>query len=165
MHMKKLINILAVCVVVLTPATAGATRATTCGGHQCRVGDTLSYKGTAYKVTKVRIARRIGDEYFGATTAGRFVIVNITLTDLKNRPSTILADALRLVTRSHVSYSVTDKAFAVYDNGLVLLENLQPRLPDPVVAVYEVPTTALRGARLEITDLGSGSKAYINLGL
>jgi hypothetical protein len=53
---------------------------------------------------------------------------------------------------------------AVAEHGS-LLENLQPQLPDLVVAVYELPKSALRGARLQVEDLGSGDMGTIALGL
>jgi uncharacterized protein DUF4352 len=158
---------LATLVGITATSAAGASRHTsaTCSGHICRVGDTLSFKGTAYKVTRVRTSTRIGDRYLGGRTSGLFVIVSITFTDLKNRPSTILADNIRIRSRNGATYSVTDKAFAVYDNGLTILENLQPHLPDRVVAVYELPRNAVGGAQLQVRDMYSGTTAAIGLGV
>lgn len=133
--------------------------------NPCGVGQVLSWYGTTYRVSRVRVANRIGDGFVGGRADGVFVIVTLTLTDTKSRPSTILADAVRVKTARGDSYTVSDKAFAVYSNGFDLLENLEPRLPKTVIAVYDLPRGATRGARLEIDDLSSGKKGYIRLGL
>jgi Domain of unknown function (DUF4352) len=127
-------------------------------------GRTVSHHGTRYSITKVRTARSIGDGFLGGHARGVYVIVNVTLTDLKNDPATIMASNLNLTTHGR-SYDVTDDMFGVYHNGLDLLERIQPGLPDPVVLVYDVPRSSLHGAKLQINDLWSGDKAYLSLGL
>lgn len=74
-----------------------------------------------------------------------------------------MADNVRIATRG-ATYTTSDKAFAVYKNGLSLLVNLQPRLPSTVIAVYEVPKNGVRGAQLRVQDMG-GESRLMRLGL
>jgi hypothetical protein len=111
----------------------------------------------------VTVRRTIGSGYLKETTSGVFVIVNVTMTNTKSSPTTILAPNLDLKARSGDSYETTSKA-ALIKNALTVLTSLQPKLPKTVLLVYEVPRSAVRGAVLEIEDIGSGDKAKIRLG-
>jgi Domain of unknown function (DUF4352) len=145
--------------LVLPVAATGAVE-----GKTCVVRQACAHKGTTYKVSAVKVARSIGSGYFKETTSGRFVLVTTTMTNTKSKSSTIMAANLTLRTRSGDEYDVTSKALML-KNALVLLEELQPKLPKTVVLVYEVPARAVRGATLEMNDLWSGDKAKIKLGL
>src|SRR5262249_17125432 len=68
-------------------------------------GRTVSHHGTRYTITKVRTARSIGDGFLGGHAKGVYVIVNVTLTDLKHDPATIMASNLNLTTHGR-SYDV-----------------------------------------------------------
>jgi hypothetical protein len=74
------------------------------------------------------------------------------------------ASNLTLMSRRGDSYEVTDRAFAVFKNGLDL-ENIQPHLPKADILVHELPASAVRGSVLQINDLWSGDKAKITLGI
>jgi hypothetical protein len=72
----------------VTPAegstTAGTTSTENNEGSQsvAKVGDTLTLKGTAYKVTKVRTTTKVGSDFAEVNADGVFVVVNLTLTDV-----------------------------------------------------------------------------------
>jgi Domain of unknown function (DUF4352) len=70
------------------------------------VGDTLTLEGTAYKVTRVSTARAVGGQYTKTKADGKFVVVNLTLTNKKDEPATILEDAVRLVGGNGKEYTV-----------------------------------------------------------
>jgi hypothetical protein len=158
-----LIAAAATSVVALAAPVAGAQRdISSC--NPCSIGQTLSFHGTAYQVRSVRSASRIGDSYIGGHASGIFVIITLKLTELKSRPSTILASAVQI--KAHgATFDQSDKAFAVYKNGFSILQSLNPHLPETVVAVYDLPRSYAHGAQLRIEDLGSGSYAYIRLGI
>ena len=130
----------------VTPAedatTAGSTSTENSEGSQsvAKVGDTLTLKGTAYKVTKVRTTAKVGSDFAEVNADGVFVVVNLTLTNTKDEPATILEDLVRLKGGNGKEYTTDlDAAFAV-DNPLVIAEEIQPDLSKKVVAVYDVPT-------------------------
>lgn len=129
------------------------------------VGDTVELKGTAYKVTGVRTAQSVGGEFNKTQADGKFVIVDLTLTNLKDEPATILEDAVRLVGGNGKEYTTDTDAFAAFDNQFTILQEIQPDLSKKVVAVYDIPPGAVRGAKLEVKDLFSDSRADIDLGL
>ncbi len=151
----------AIVVALAMPGTGQAISA----GNTCRMYQSCAHHGTTYRVTRVKITRSIGSGYSRETTSGRFIVISITLTDTKSSPSTILASNLTLMSRRGDSYEVTDRAFAVFKNGLDLLENIQPHLPKADILVYELPASAVRGSVLQINDLWSGDKAKITLGI
>lgn len=134
-------------------------------GTTAAVGDTVELKGTAYKVTRVRTAQEVGGEFNKTQADGRFVIVDLTLTNLKDEPATILEDAVRLVGGNGKEYTTDTDTFAAFDNQLTILQDIQPDLSKEVVAVYDVPPGAVRGAKLQVKDLFSDSRADIDLGL
>jgi Domain of unknown function (DUF4352) len=145
--------------------SASATRAAVIRCSSCAVGQTLSWHGTSYRVSKVRTAARIGDGQLGAPAQGIFIILTITMTNFGTAPSTVIADALQIRTRTDDVYATSDKAFGVYSNAFQPLERLRPRVPTTVTAVYDLPKNAVHGARLEIRDIGTGTRAAIALGL
>lgn len=153
------------CVFATGTASARERQSAAVACNPCAVDQTLSWHGTAYRVRRVRLANRIGDGFVGGHADGVFVVVTLTMTDLKSRPSTILASNVLLRTRAGDTYDQSDKAFAVYNNGFNILVNLEPHLPKTVIAVYDIPRGATRGAALQINDLFSGAKARIKLGL
>ena len=134
-------------------------------GRVANVGDNVSLKGTSYKVTRVRTAKAVGGEFTRVRADGTFVIVNLTLTNEKDEPKTILEDAVRLVGGNGSEYTVDTDTVGAFENALVLLETIQPGLARNVVAVYDVPPGAVSGSKLQVKDLFSDSKGEINLGL
>lgn len=133
-------------------------------GTTAAVGDTVELKGTAYKVTRVRTAQEVGGEFNKTQADGRFVIVDLTLTNLKDEPATILGDAVRLVGGNGKEYTTDDDTIFAVDNPLILQE-IQPDLSQKVVAVYDIPPGAVSGAKLQVKDLFSDSRGVIDLGL
>jgi len=126
-------------------------------------GKKLEYFGTVYKITKVKVRRTIGSGYTRRRADGIYVIVKLTLTNVKSRPSTILADNIRIASRG-ATYTVSDDSLYV-DNALYIVQQLQPHLPKKVVMLYDIPRRAVRGARLWIKDIGSGHHTTIKLGI
>lgn len=152
---------------VVTPGSGSATDAgsePTDEGTTAAVGDTVALKGTSYKVTRVRIAQEVGGEFNKSQADGRFVIVDLTLTNLEDEPATILEDAVRLVGGNGNEYTTDSDTFAAFDNQFTLLQEIQPDLPKKVVAVYDIPPSAVSGAKLQVKDLFSDSRAEIDLG-
>jgi hypothetical protein len=149
-------------------AGTGETSGDTGGGGgeaDAKVGDTLTLEGTAYRVTKVSTARTLGDQFTKTKADGKFVVVNLTLTNKKDEPATIIEDAVRLVGGNGKEYTVDTDAAFTFDNSLLVLTDIQPDLSKKVVAVYDVSPKAVKGAVLQVKDLFSDSKGTIDLGL
>ncbi len=138
----------------------GKSASTTAG-----IGDTLTLKGTSYKVTAARTAKTVGGSFNKTTADGIFAVVNLTITNLKNDPRTILADNVRIRGGNGSEYNTSDKAFAAFNNQLTILQEIQPQLPKKLVAVYDIPPGAAKGAKLLVKDLFSDSSGEIKLGL
>lgn len=148
----------------VTPGSGSENGEATDEGKTAAVGDTVELKGTAYKVTRARTAQEVGGEFNKAQADGTFVIVDLTLTNLKDEPATILGDAVRLVGGNGKEYTTDDDAIFAVDNPLILQE-IQPDLSQKVVAVYDIPPGAVSGAKLQVKDLFSDSRGEIDLGL
>ena len=134
-------------------------------GITAAVGDSVELKGTAYKVTRARTAQSVGGDFSKTQADGTFVIVDLTLTNLKDEPATILEDAVRLVGGNGKEYTTDTDTFAAFENQFTILQEIQPDLSKKVVAVYDIPPGAVKGAKLEVKDLFSDSRAAIRLGL
>jgi hypothetical protein len=134
-------------------------------GATAQVGDKLTLKGTTYRVTGVDTVKQIGDEYTGATANGEFVVIDIQLTNEEDEPATILEDNIRVIGGNGSSYSTSDDALFVYPDQTILLEEIQPGVTERGKLVYDLPPGAVKGARLQVEDLFSGSTGEIKLGL
>ena len=128
------------------------------------VGDTVELKGTEYTVTKVETADTVGGEFTKSTADGKYVVVYLTLKNLKDEPATILGDAVRLVGNNGKEYTTDTDTLGAFENQFIL-EQIQPDLAKDVVAVYDIPPGAVSGAKLQVKDLFSDSKGEIDLGL
>ncbi len=148
----------------VTPGGGGSGDESSDEGTTAAVGDTVELKGTSYRVTRVRTAQEVGGEFNKTKADGRFVIVDLTLTNLEDEPATILEDAIRLVGGNGNEYTTDSDTFAAFDNQFTLLQEIQPDLPKKVVAVYDIPPGAVSGAKLQVKDLFSDSRAEIDLG-
>ncbi|MBK5231959.1 MAG: DUF4352 domain-containing protein [Thermoleophilia bacterium] len=145
-------------------ANSAGQESTDSGEPVAKVGDSLSLKGTTYKVTKVSTAKSVGDQYTGAKADGIFVIVDLDLTNEKSEPATIIEDNLRLISGGNEYSTSTDAIFA-YPDQTFLLEEIQPGLTKSGKLIYDVPKSALNGAVLQVSDLFSDSTGDIELGL
>lgn len=158
----RVVTAIALSLVVAAGVTPSFAAASSAADRRCQFNQPCAHHGTTYRVTKVRVASTLGSGYFKETTSGVFVIVTVKMTNTKDRPSTIMSTNLALKARTGDKYEVTSKALG-QDDAFVLLEELQPKLPQQFRLIYEVPKSAPRGASLEISDLGSGDKARISL--
>ncbi|HEY8083434.1 MAG TPA: DUF4352 domain-containing protein [Solirubrobacterales bacterium] len=134
-------------------------------GATAAIGDKLTLKGTTYRVTDAETAKQIGGQYTGATANGTFVVVDIQLTNEEDEPATILEDNIRIVGGNGSTYSTSDDAILVYPDQTLLLEEIQPGVTESGKLVYDLPSSAVSGARLQVEDLFSGSTGEIKLGL
>jgi hypothetical protein len=125
------------------------------------VNEPLSLKGTTYTVTGVRTADAVG----GEKANGIFVIVDLSLTNEKDRPATVVVDALRVIGGNKSSYSVSDDALGTVDQQSMLAEEIQAHLPERGVLVYDLPQQAVAGAELQARDLFSKDRGRIDLEL
>lgn len=146
----------------VTPGS-GSSSETGDEGATAAVGDTVELTGTEYTVTKVETADTVGGEFNKSTAAGTYVIVYLTLKNLKDEPATILGDAVRLVGGNGKEYTTDSSTLGAFENQFIL-EEIQPDLAKDVVAVYDVPSDAVSGSKLQVEDLFSDSKGEIDLG-
>lgn len=116
-------------------------------------------------MTDVKTAKEIGDQYTGATANGTFIVVDLQLTNEEDEPATIIEDNIRIIGGNGSSYSTSDDAILVYPDQTILLEEIQPGVTESGKLVYDLPPGAVKGARLKVEDLFSGSTGEIKLGL
>ncbi len=129
------------------------------------VGDKLTLKGTSYVVNQAEVASSLGSGYMKTKPNGVFVVVDLTLTNEKNEPATILADNLRLIGNNDSQYSTSTEGELAIDDAFVLLEEIQPGVEQSGKLVYDVPNDVVNGAELQVEDLFSSSTGRIDLGL
>ena len=106
-----------------------------------------------------------GGLHRGEGRTGVFVVVELTLTNEKDEPATILEDNVRLLGGNGKEYTTDLDAALAFDNPLVIAEEIQPDLSKDVVAVYDVPKRAVKGAKLLVKDFWTDSTGEIDLGL
>lgn len=135
------------------------------GTKTASVGDKLTLKGTTYRVTRVRTAKSLGDSFTKEKANGKFVVVKLSLTNRKDEPATIAEDNIRLIGGNGKNYSVSDDALFAVDDQSFLLEEIQPDNTESGTLVYDVPTRAVSGSKLQVEDFFSESKGRIDLGL
>lgn len=147
-------------------ATGGAAKGGDAAGTEknpVKVGETVELAGTRYTVKKVATTTNVGGQ-FGAKADGRFVVVTLTIENMKNETKTFSESAAKLITASGTQYSTDDDGSLMADHPLIL-EDMQPELPKTGVLVFDVPPTKLAGAELKVSDLFGKGDAYVNLGL
>lgn len=149
------------CETTTSSDTPGGSRGKS---RPAKIGETLTLKGTSYKVTKVEKAAKLGSDFVATKASGVFIVVSLTLTNRKDRPATIFADNVRISGGNGKSYSVDTDSIGHFDNALAILEEIQPDVHERFVAVYDLPKRAVRGSRLEVRDLFSDSTGTIDLG-
>jgi hypothetical protein len=113
----------------------------------------------------VKTAERVGDRYTGVTANGEFIVVDLQLTNEEDEPATILEDNIRVIGGNGSSYSTSDEALFAFPEQTFLLEEIQPEVTESGKLVYDLPPAAVRGAKLQVEDLFSGSTGQIDLGL
>lgn len=134
-------------------------------GAVAGVGDRLTLKGTTYRVTNARTAKQVGSGYTAVTANGAFIIVDLQLTNEESEPATILEDNIRVIGSNGSSYSTSDDAILAFPGQTFLLEEIQPGVTESGKLVYDLPSGAVSGSKLQVEDLFSGSTGEINLGL
>src|SRR5712691_11059365 len=102
--MKKALRLAIACAIVL-PSLSTAAAAAEAHGTAAKFGS-VSHHGTRYTVTHVRLTSHIGDGFLSGKADGVFVVVNLTLTNLRNKPATILATNLAFASRGR-TYDTT----------------------------------------------------------
>jgi len=135
------------------------------GAKAAEVGDRLTLQGTTYRVTRAEKTASVGSDEFDTVLAnGQFVVVSLTLTNRTNGPVTIVDDNIRLIGGNGKNYSTSSDASLAVEDAF-LLEEIQPDVSQKGTLVYDIPPKAVKGSRLEVTDLVSDSTAEIKLGL
>lgn len=128
-----------------------------------KVGETVELAGTRYTVKKVSTASKVGGE-FGTKADGVFVVVTLTIENMKNETKTFSDSAAKLIAADGTQYS-TDDDGSIYADKPLILEDMQPQLPKTGVLVFDVPPAKAAGATLKVSDLFGEGDAYVNLGL
>ena len=144
-------------------ATAAASKKVT-----VKVGETVELEGTRYTVNSAKTAASVGGEYFKEEAGGVYVIVAITIENTKDETKTFSSTAAKLVAGNDKKYSTDDDGTlaAIGDDGETLIfEDMQPDVAKSGVLVYDVPKAAVKGSKLEVSDLFGRGEAYIDLGL
>ncbi len=130
-----------------------------------KVGETLRNAGTSYKVTKVRTTKTLGDpEFLGERANGRFVIVNLAITNHKDETKTFTNSTVKLKTADGNKYETSTDAEMSLDKSL-MLEDIQPDLTTRGQVAFDIPEKKLNGAKLVIEDFWGQGKVKVNLGL
>ncbi|HVX54704.1 DUF4352 domain-containing protein [Nocardioides sp.] len=152
-------------------STSGSKSGSSTGGsdtagtekNPIKVGETVELAGTRYTVKKVDTTSQVGGD-FGAKADGKFVVVTLTIENMKNETKTFSESAAKLVATDGTQYSTDDDGSIFADNSLILAD-MQPQLPKTGVLVFDVPPSKLAGAKLKVSDLFGKGDAYVDLGL
>ncbi|MGJ9414140.1 DUF4352 domain-containing protein [Aeromicrobium sp. CF4.19] len=132
------------------------------------IGETVELEGTSYTVESAEATKTVGSEFFEETAGGTYVVVELTIQNLKDDTRTFSDTAATLVGGNDKSYSTdSDGTFAaIGDDGEPLIfEDMQPDVAKTGLLVYDLPEDAAAGSLLEVSDLFGGGEAYIDLAL
>jgi len=130
------------------------------------VGDKLTLKGTTYQVTSAKSASTVGDDEFTKTKAnGEFIVVKLKLTNRKDEPATISEDVIKVIGSNGKQYSTSSDALLAFPDQTFILEEIQPDVTKSATLVYDLPESAVSGAKLQVEDLFSDAKGRVRLGL
>jgi hypothetical protein len=133
-----------------------------------RIGKTVELEGTQYTVKSARKASSLGGEFMEEKADGVFVVVTLTIENMKDESKIFSDSAAKFVTSDGTSYgSDSDGTIAVMGDGgePLFFEEMHPDLPKTGQLIFDVPPKALKGGMLEVSDLFGGGEAYIALGL
>jgi len=141
-------------------------KAATSEDEVAKVGQAVTNAGTTYKVTKVRATKQIGDpELLGARADGRFVIVDLQLTNKKDETKTFMESNVKLKASNGKEYETSDKAIMAFGDESLMLKDIQPDLTTRGKLAFEVPPSKVAGSTLVIEDLWGSDEIKVDLGL
>ena len=113
-----------------------------------KVGQAVTNAGTTYKVTNVRATKQIGDpDLLGARADGKFVIVDLQLTNKKDKTKTFMESNVKLKASNGKEYETSDKAIMAFGDESLMLKDIQPDLTTRGKLAFEVPPSKV-AARL-----------------
>lgn len=136
--------------------------------NPAKIGDTIELEGTRYTVKKAETAGSVGSEFFKEDADGMYVIVTLTIENIKDETKTFFSGAAVLVSGKSKRYETdTDAVIAAAGDGddPLIFEDMQPDVPKTGQLVYDVPKDAAVGSLLEVSDLFGRGEAFIDLGL
>lgn len=140
-------------------ATVGAE------GNPAKIGQTIQLAGTRYTVRKAVKTKSVGGT-FGTKANGVFVVVTLTIENMKNETKTFLDASTKFVASGgKLSYSPDTTGTAYAGRKALILQDMQPQLPTTGQIVFDVPPSKVKGGLLEVSDLFGDGSAYIRLGL
>ena len=146
-----------------TPSAKSESQTAGSKDNPIKVGETVELAGTRYTVKKAVTASEVGGE-FGKKADGIFVVVTLTIENMKNETKTFSDSAAKLDTTDGKEYATDDDGQIYADNSLVL-EDMQPELPKTGTLVFDVPPAKVAGSTLKVSDLFGKGDAYVDLGL
>jgi hypothetical protein len=96
----------------------------------------------AFTVTKIKKGvRRVGDQYFGKTAQGQFVLVYVTVDNVGNGARTFDSGSQKLKDMKGREFSADGEAtIAMGDQSKAFLENINPGNGVHGILVFDVPT-------------------------
>jgi hypothetical protein len=105
----------------------------------------------AFRVTKIRKGvRRVGDQYFGKTAQGQFVLVYVTVHNIGDEARTFDSGSQKLKDTKGREFSADGEAtIAMGDQSKAFLEDINPGNGVHGILVFDVPT----GVRLKSLEL------------
>jgi hypothetical protein len=147
-------------------SSGGSGASASSSGTSGKVGQALTNAGTTYKVTNVNTTDTIGDpDSFGERADGTFVIVDLQLTNNKDKTKTFMDSNAKLKTADGKEYETSDKAVLAFGDDNLMLKDIQPDLTTRGKLAFEVPPSKVTGSTLVIEDLWGSGEIKVNLGL
>lgn len=129
-----------------------------------KVGEQLTNAGTTYEVTGVRTASTIGDpDVLGQRADGKFVIVDLALTNNKDETKTFTQAAAHIATADGKKYETTDTAVLAFGDESLLMRDIQPELTARGKLAFDLPPSKIDGAKLVIEDLSGNGEITVDL--
>lgn len=106
------------------------------------IGKSVEVGHFIYTVNGVQFRKTIGDEYFGETADGIFLLVNLTIQNISDQTRTLDNSCFSLTDKDGVKfeYSTTGE-MALIGTGqkTLFLKDVQPKINTKGVLVFEVP--------------------------
>jgi hypothetical protein len=134
--------------------------------NPAKIGQSVELEGTRYTVNNVKTTNSVGSQFFNEKADGVFVVVNLTIENLKDESKIFMDSAAQFSATDGTKYSTdTDAGLAATEDDTLILTEMHPDLPTKGTLIFDVPQAKLKGGLLELSDLFGGGEAYVDLGL
>lgn len=106
------------------------------------IGESIEVGNFVYKVEKTTFKKSIGDEYFGQTADGIYLLVTLSIKNISNESRTLDNSLFKLTDNNGLVYESSidaTTAFEISGGNSLFLKQCQPNISTKGTLIFEVP--------------------------